>query len=635
MVPSFIGTAEGCVDMKKPITLILLLVITLSLVCFINIEPVSAQSSGVVRVQGPTRVHAASTVSQALTLSSTPTYGNVLVMTALLNNGNISSISQTGVYWSRATILTNLTASMNLEIWYGNVWSTTSNATLVATPSASSSLTMIVCEYSGAYALDKTAYSQGLYNTYNNTALPTGTTATTTDANEVFVGAVSTYTGGTDQNNPGNSYTELGGIVTSQGNLAYLEYIASSTAATYSSESGYSTDAKYTSYLGSIATFGQRGLFNLGPSAGKTFTLNDTDQATQLTFVVQSGSLTGTAEFSTTSTVGTLEINATSTGTIRISENATGSIYVDGIYYTQGTTIYITSGESYTITWNSNPAPSPTVVSRPSLSYYYRSDTYTTLGVSGYGFDTDYTNTAATASISESSVVTVMYGYRIYLYASTTSEKELTAGTPDATVTLNTNLTGNVESTWSCPASSITLGYEALKIVLYKSIDGGSNWVSVASFVSPVLIAEGLTATTWTMSLNVNYTVTATNTYCTVSWGTSDYRSGISGLSFDEAAASAIGFWRLTNGDLVGFTFGSYIDLVGVGGFYILCLFGVFASLYRRYGHVGIIVSGFILFAGPGSLLVLVLGSYALWAAAAAIIVLILAGTFIIWRIVR
>ena len=151
-----------------------------------------AVSTGVAaaRVQSATGNTGSSSASSFnVSLAAPPATGNTLVAiisTRGTSASRITGITQTGVVWSRAAQAAN-TNGTTTEIWYAmNV----SGAATSLTISQASSLrsAAVVIEYAGilaAYALDQTANATG-----SSAAAATGTTATTSQANEVWVGGI-------------------------------------------------------------------------------------------------------------------------------------------------------------------------------------------------------------------------------------------------------------------------------------------------------------------------------------------------------------------------------------------------------------------------------------------------------------
>jgi hypothetical protein len=267
-----------------------------------------------------------------------------------------------------------------------------------------------------------------------------------------------------------------------------------------------------------------------------------------------------------------------------------------------------------------------------NLTLFLRSDLYSFSGVSGYGLDTDYTNNATHISIVAGGNGNVTYGFRVYLLTSSVVSSELTNGVPEAKIYLASNFTGSISSSWVCPETSVTLGYQCLKVDVYTSTDSGGNWVNQATFITNELTTKKIESSLWTFTLNVNFTTSVSATNCQFSFGDSAYRSTVSGVTILTPNNSDLAAYRLSIGDLIGFIIGAYSDVIGVQAFYVLILFGCCAALYRRYTHFGVIAVFFILFAGPGGLLLLFIPT---WAVEVAALLMILGCTFILWRLIK
>ena len=149
---------------------------------------------------GNTGANAASTIS--VNMGTAPANGNTMVAvisTRGTSSSRVSAVTQTGATWSRAT-QTLGTAGTTTEIWIAPNVSGASASVSITQASLRSAA--VVMEYSGiltASPLDQTANTTG-----SSTAPVTGTTATTTLANELWVGGIgfisSTPTLGTIQN---------------------------------------------------------------------------------------------------------------------------------------------------------------------------------------------------------------------------------------------------------------------------------------------------------------------------------------------------------------------------------------------------------------------------------------------------
>jgi hypothetical protein len=138
---------------------------------------------------------------------------------------------------------------LDVEIWLGIVSASASKSITINLNAAPAAAAVgDVCEYSGIATssfLDQTASANG-----DNAKPLTGTTITTTQANELWVGlTMSTFSSA--QSSPLNSFTLYDGTYTYPVSVAFLSYIASATG---TANSG--TTISNTQYwAGCIATF--------------------------------------------------------------------------------------------------------------------------------------------------------------------------------------------------------------------------------------------------------------------------------------------------------------------------------------------------------------------------------------------
>jgi hypothetical protein len=166
----------------------------------------------ILRVQGNARgTTSDSSSSLSVTMASAPTNGNLLILCIGLNDGSVTSIIQTGVNWSTGGAglqqSENASGAYTAEIYAGIVGSGASTS-ITINVSPSSYAVADVCEYSGLALsgfLDKTATS---YTAGYTTTTHTGTTATTTQANELWIGVTVEYGA---QSAPTNGFTLLDG----------------------------------------------------------------------------------------------------------------------------------------------------------------------------------------------------------------------------------------------------------------------------------------------------------------------------------------------------------------------------------------------------------------------------------------
>ncbi len=258
--------------MKKPrmATLILvlascLLVILITCALAATISSVTIQTSGSVTsatstnitfVQGNAKGYTASYgTSISVAMGSAPTRGDVLIAVIGTDSAYmgefcpVSSIVQTGVTWTKelnSTYVSSGTYYLDVEIWAGIVSSGAStNLTVNLSVGPSFGAVADVCEFSGlSGVVDKTAVNGGSGTTTN-----TGTTATTSQSKELWIGGISAYY--TSQASPTNGFTLFDGATQPNLSVSYLEKNVSSTGA---ANSGTTISSSGT-WAGCIATF--------------------------------------------------------------------------------------------------------------------------------------------------------------------------------------------------------------------------------------------------------------------------------------------------------------------------------------------------------------------------------------------
>jgi hypothetical protein len=366
--------------------------------------------------------------------------------------------------------------------------------------------------------------------------------------------------------------------------------------------------------------------FAMSFNAGEAFAVQSVNPDSTITFTITAGTLNATGSVNATSTGGIFEIVPSTSGTLLITTSGqAASVYIDGIY--KNNIPYDFYSGDPTITWTYGT--SPIIISGNGIQYYFRSDTYTTFGVAGYGLDDDYTNTAQSINKTYTGSGTVNYAIRAYLFSAPTRYIELTSG-PSATIPITGNYSGTATANVNIPETSVTLGYQALQIDVIEQFNGGS-YITVASYVSPVLITDRIESSTWTLSLNITQTDNGASTVSSFSFGDATHKSGVNNIVFSKPLQSDIAMWRLSRGDYIGWLLGEYLDEIGIG-FYGLCLFLVGSTLYFRYKHFGTILFFFSVYGGVGGVAWVFLPP---WGAAVAAAIIIIGGGFLVYRIVR
>lgn len=208
-------------------------------------------SSNITRVQGPARGTTTSS-SISVSMTSTPTEGNLLIATvglAYYEWESVSSITQTNVVWTRQVY--NQYASVYVAVWTGVV-SASAGKDITITLSGAPDYGGVadVCEYSGLLTsgfLDVAATAQS----DSGTSSSTGTTSTTSQDDELWVGAT-VFGGDISQSTPTNSFTLLDGEnYGSALSIAFLEKIVDSAGTANSGTTGSGSG----NWIGCVATF--------------------------------------------------------------------------------------------------------------------------------------------------------------------------------------------------------------------------------------------------------------------------------------------------------------------------------------------------------------------------------------------
>ncbi len=308
----------------------------------------------------------------------------------------------------------------------------------------------------------------------------------------------------------------------------------------------------------------------------------------------------------------------------------------------------VQANHTITISTTTSPTPTPTATTYPTptattppnphnhptqtLNLYMRSDTYNFSDISAYGLDTDYTNDYVSIPLTTTiENATITYGFRVYLEASTTIFTELTGGTPDAQIILNTNYTGQITSSWNCPDTTVVLGSQIIKVDVYANINNGT-WTLQASYITNPLMTKELMPATWAFALNLNMSQTVGDTTCTYTFGDTDHRSTVTGITIVTPNITDIQDWQWRSHDFIGLILGSYLTVMG-GSFYILIFLGLFGSLYLRHRNFGPVFFAVIIFgSGSGLSAWIFLPPYA---AVIASIIIILASAAIIFKVIR
>ncbi|MCX6915828.1 MAG: YDG domain-containing protein, partial [Verrucomicrobia bacterium] len=218
---------------------------------------ITTNYSAPTRVRSGTGATATGTAgSFAVNMGTAPTNGNTLVAvisTRGTSAGRVTSISQTGATWSRATQAANANGSTT-EIWYApNVSGAAATLTINQAGLRSAA---VVMEYSGLAAANLDQVSSGA--TGNSAAASTGATPATTQATEVWVGGIGLVDSGLTLTPTGAPlFTSRGSAqsASTTANLNAKAYFLDYTAEAIGTASAGGTISASSQWSGAIATF--------------------------------------------------------------------------------------------------------------------------------------------------------------------------------------------------------------------------------------------------------------------------------------------------------------------------------------------------------------------------------------------
>ncbi len=235
---------NSALGLRMQVALALLLTLVVSVVT------VPKTAEAVTAPVGTAATGSAAAASSFTVTMTAPTIGNTVIAVITTRSATINAvtgISQTGVYWNRAASTTG-TAGTTTEIWSGTVASTAGTVATINLSSATNAAA-VVMQYSGLLlgsVVDKSAV-----NFATGTAATTGTTATTAQANELWVAGfglvLNTYTATTPA-----SFNARGNAISGTAARAYFfDRIVTATGAATAA----STISTSSNWSGAIVTF--------------------------------------------------------------------------------------------------------------------------------------------------------------------------------------------------------------------------------------------------------------------------------------------------------------------------------------------------------------------------------------------
>ena len=240
----------------------------------------------------------------------------------------------------------------------------------------------------------------------------------------------------------------------------------------------------------------------------------------------------------------------------------------------------------------------PCICESEEQTWYFRADTHTINGITGYRLAETSTSTSAydsTLAVGTSGY-DIYYGVRVWIVHESGTIEELTDGQPVAIVTRDSDGEGLQNATWNCPGYSNII--DAIMIKVYQRFEV-TDWELRATFISENQTLITLPEATWTFHYYTkrNYI----DNYGTESyfyWG-DDYNSRIE-FSISKPNPFQLALWRLQNQNLIGFIMTPLTYYLGSLAYGIF-LFALAIALHNRFEDVSATTLAMLLLIGGGA----------------------------------
>jgi len=302
-----------------------------------------------------------------------------------------------------------------------------------------------------------------------------------------------------------------------------------------------------------------------------------------------------------------------SSGTQQFYVTKPEEVYFDDVKQTEGTTWsysdYVLTinptGTSVGATWTAGSESeysNPTVTS--STYWYCRADTQTVNTVLGYKLSETESSTQKSVTQAVATNVTTYFGWRVWKVNSKGEETELTSGYQYSWRVADGEGIQNI--LWNAPTTSLQIGYDAIKVVLYVKLTATGPWQPKATFISSKLLEKTLVASEWAFQTYTKKVYSGGSTTATVFWGASAKESSIAGIEFENPDVYENMQYKLQTGDFVGFVLYPYLNLVG-NLFYGLLMLMVCVPTYNRYKSVTPLLVLLIIFGGAAGIFTLLI----------------------------
>ena len=233
---------------------------------------------------------------------------------------------------------------------------------------------------------------------------------------------------------------------------------------------------------------------------------------------------------------------------------------------------------------------------------YYRSNTITANGITGYELSASIDNTlsSATQNLGVSSDP-VQFGFLAYMVNSRNVSISLTGDAPTAIITRSTIGEAMDSATVTISETALTLGMNTINVKLYIRL-GTSTWLLSAEYTTQRLMYTRLVAASWQFNLYTKTELdTSNNTVASCYWGDSEHKSGISGLSFQIPTPQELALYYAGQGDWLHAVLYPYMIYAG-DAIYGLGFLFVGGVLYLRHKKWEVILVCLFLFGGSTGL---------------------------------
>jgi hypothetical protein len=338
--------------------------------------------------------------------------------------------------------------------------------------------------------------------------------------------------------------------------------------------------------------------FFLDFDSGESFNYQDLDNNIVISFTIASGNLNGTATLTADASGGTLLVTPDSSGTILVSSNNPSLVYIliNGALVSS---YYFSDGTQFEVLWTfTYPYIPPVIIVGTNGTLYFRSDTFHTNNVTGYGLHTENTATYTTISDVGAGDVDVSFGFRVWHVSTRGVQTELTDGVPIAVVTRSADGIGYQYGYWNCTEKTLTTGMDALKVIVYTRFDSG-DWAALAVYITNLLMEKAIRASIWTFTVYTSRVYNTSNTQAEFFFGSADYSSAISGIDFWHPTPQEIALALGLGGDWISMFLYPFMYLIGniFYGAGLLFLAVLYYLRFKRWEPVLIVI---LLFGGGG-----------------------------------